>query len=123
MKVILLSLVDQIKPLINKKHIAKFLIVIGIALTIVNYGVNLISFYSNEEVAFIIDGTEENSEPVEKESSEKEDTKDKDKFFQYGTKAADDSDTVKTHQFSYNSLTNTSVYLEFATPPPEGSIV
>jgi len=106
-----------------KTKIARFLIISGFLLNMGNYAIELLDFYQGDtsSIAYAIDDTEEKSESQEKDSSEKEDLKDKDKISQYW----DDKDN-KMSAFiikRYPDLTyeNSSVYLEYTTPPPEHS--
>lgn len=91
-------------------------------LSIANYGMNLIEFYScDDKVSFVLEETGENSEEKDNENSEKEDTKEKDKISQ---------DNIVNHSGLGDSffklypdfyVHNISVYLEHKTPPPEFS--
>ncbi|SEK72707.1 hypothetical protein SAMN04487910_0959 [Aquimarina amphilecti] len=106
-----------------KIKIARFLIISGFLLNIGNYSLGLLDFYSGDltSITHAIDDTEEKSESNEKDGSEKEDLKEKDKISQY----SDDKHTG----LSYYSIKyypdliyqNSSVYLDYTTPPPENS--
>ncbi|WP_298542312.1 hypothetical protein [uncultured Aquimarina sp.] len=101
--------------------IAKFLIISGFLFHIGNYAIELFDLYSGniDSIAHIIEDTEEKSESNEKDGSEKEDQKEKDKISQF----ADNKHAGVSHYSIkyYPDLIyeNSSVYLEYTTPPPE----
>ncbi len=105
-----------------KLKIAKFLVVLGFMLSIANYGIGVINFYtcSDDVVAIVFDETE-NSEKEEKENSEKEEFKEKDKisldFYEKQTSVVDYITSVYPDFYLENIL----IYLEENTPPPEFS--
>ncbi len=104
---------------IIKLQIAKFLILLGFALSIADYGIALFDFYTNDEASSIVFEETENSEKKEKESSEKEDSKEKDKISQYADeKSASLADVFDTFYPDFY-LKNSSIFLEQKTPPPE----
>ncbi len=107
--------------MVTKRQIAKFLIVFGCMLNISNYGLGLIDFYTCDDIASIAIEESENSEQKEKEGSEKEDFKEKDKISQnYDDRAAALSNSeVSFYPDLYTH--NSSVYLEYKTPPPQFS--
>ncbi len=103
----------------TKLQIAKFLIIFGFILNLSNYSFELIDFYTGNDKTSIAIEESESSEQQEKEGSEKEDFKEKDKISQhYDDKA---SSLANTKIIFYPDLftNNASVYLEHKTPPPE----
>lgn len=103
----------------TKLQIAKFLIIFGFMLNMSNYGSGLIDFYTCEDKTSVAIEESENTEQQEKEGSEKEDFKEKDKISQnYDDKA---SSLANSKIIFYPDLftKNSSVYLEHKTPPPE----
>ncbi|MDY8138770.1 hypothetical protein [Aquimarina sp. 2201CG5-10] len=106
--------------MITKLQIAKFLVVLGFVLSIANYGLGLVTFYScDEEVSFVLEEAGESSEEKDNEQSEQEDTKEKDKISQ--DNIINHSGLVDSYFNLYPDfyVHNTSVYLEHKTPPPE----
>ncbi len=105
----------------HKRKIAKFLIVFGFLLNMMNYTVGLIDFYSCEDKTAVVLEETENSEKKEKENTENEDHKEKDKISQFLYENT--ASVVHTIDSFYPDfyLTNSSVYLEFKTPPPKFS--
>ncbi|GAA4275027.1 hypothetical protein U6A24_16810 [Aquimarina gracilis] len=103
----------------TKLQIAKILIIFGFILNMSNYGLNLIDFYTCDDIASMAIDEIESSEQKEKEGSEKEDFKEKDKISQnYDDRASSLANNITSFYpdlYSYNS----SVYLEHNTPPPE----
>ncbi len=105
----------------TKLQIARFLIVFGFLLSIVNYSVGLFDFYtSDDKISIVLEETEKSGQK-EKDNSEKEEFKEKDKISQY----ADDEHvavaTIDVRLYPDFYSHNTSVYLEHKTPPPEYS--
>ncbi len=107
--------------MVTKLQIAKFLIVFGCMLNISNYGLGLINFYTCDDKTSIAIEESENSEQKEKEGSEKEDFKEKDKISQYYDDRASALVNGKAGVFPDLYAHNSSVYLEHNTPPPEFS--
>ncbi len=103
----------------KKLQITKLLILFGFILSVTNYGVKLIDFYASDEKSSIVFEETENSEKKEKENSEKEEFKEKEKISQdHDEKTSSLADTEDKFypDFYFN---NSSVYLEYTTPPPE----
>ncbi|WP_108802779.1 hypothetical protein [Aquimarina sp. Aq107] len=106
-----------------KIKIARFLIISGFLMNIGNYSLGLLDFYRGNitSISYAIDDSEEKSESNEKDSSEKEDLKEKDKISQYfDEKQTKISDNIIL-DYPDLSYGNSSVYLEYITPPPENS--
>ncbi|TSE04681.1 MULTISPECIES: hypothetical protein [Aquimarina] len=105
----------------TKLQIAKILIVFGFLLSMTNYSVGLFNFYTCEDKTSVVLEESDNSEQKEKESSEKDDHKEKDKISQfYDDKEATLVDLfIKQYPEFY--ILNSLVYLEHKTPPPKYS--
>ncbi len=105
----------------TKIKIAKFLIVFGFLLSIVNYCVELADFYNcNDQLSFVLEEAE-NSEQHENETPEKDDHKEKDKISQFGSENGTALVASGKVHFHFIFVDNTLVYLENNTPPPEFS--
>lgn len=95
----------------------------GFIVNLAQYTVELFDVYNGEEsaISFLLDDKEESSESNEKEGSEKEDFKEKDKISQ---PQEDKMNALSVHvinhypDFCFNTI---SVFLEENTPPPEYS--
>lgn len=107
--------------MITKLQIARFLIALGFLLHLGNYSVELFDFYSDEILSIAFDDTEDKSEPTEKDSSEKEDLKEKDKISQDSGDRYVRISLLITKDYPELYYKNLSVYLEYSTPPPEYS--
>ncbi len=107
--------------MITKLQITKFLILFGFFLSIAHYGAGLVHFYNNEDKSSVVFEETENSENKEKEGSEKEDFKEKDKITQnFDEKSMTIIDLIlKSYPDLYTK--NSLVCLEHNTPPPEFS--
>ena len=103
----------------SKQKIAKVLLIIGFAISIANYGLELVSFYANDDFALVIEEMEENSEPSEKEGSEKEDIKETDKISQFYNNGIFEVSNIYIHAYPEKKFSGTLIYLEYSTPPPE----
>ncbi|WP_108869448.1 hypothetical protein [Aquimarina aquimarini] len=103
----------------NKLQIAKFLIVFGFLLSVANYSISLVDFYSCTDKASIVLEETEGSE--EKETSEKDDFKEKNKISQFYEEKATALSSFFIEQYPEFYIPNTSVYLEHKTPPPKYS--
>ncbi|KAA1247613.1 hypothetical protein [Aquimarina sp. RZ0] len=108
--------------MVIKLQIVRILIVFGFLLNLGNYGLELFNFY-NEDISSIViyDEKEEKSEPTEKDSSEKEDLKEKDKISQGSEDKFVRICVLVTNDYPELYYKNSSVYLEYTTPPPEYS--
>ncbi|WP_299312933.1 hypothetical protein [uncultured Aquimarina sp.] len=106
-----------------KIKIAKFLIISGFLFHLGNYAIELFNFYNGDidAIAHIIDDTEEQSESKEKDSSEKEDLKEKGKISQYIDERSTRVSILILKDYPEINYVKSSVYLEFTTPPPEFS--
>ncbi len=107
--------------MIIKLQIARLLIVFGFFLNLADYGIELMHLYegSKSEIVFNIEDTEENSDPIEKESSEKEDFKEKDKISQYYMDEMTAIADLNNKRFPEFYIQNSPVFLEYTTPPPK----
>ncbi|MCX2763754.1 hypothetical protein [Aquimarina muelleri] len=100
----------------TKLKIAKLLIVFGFLLSIANYGARSINLYNCDNNISIAIEDSENSE--EKEGLEKEDFKEKDKIsFHYPDEVITLSNSI-IKCFPEFNVQNSSVFLEYKTPPP-----
>ncbi|MFD2563702.1 hypothetical protein [Aquimarina rubra] len=106
-----------------KIKIARFLIISGFLFHLGNYAIELFNFYKGDvnSIAHIIDDTEEKSESKEKDSSEKEDLKEKEKISQYTDDKSTKVAILILKDYPELKYGNSSVYLEYTTPPPEYS--
>ncbi|WP_405208736.1 hypothetical protein [Aquimarina sp. LLG6339-5] len=106
-----------------KIKVARFLIISGFLLNIGNYSLGLLDFYSGNitSISYAVDDSEEKSESNEKDGSEKEDLKEKDKISQYFDEKHTGISNVIILGYPDLSYGNSSVYLEYVTPPPEYS--
>ncbi len=105
--------------MITKIQIIRVLIVFGFILNMSNYAMGLFDFYASEDKISIVLEETDNSEQKEKEGSEKEDFKEKDKIT---TDAIDKPLAIVDFFapfFPDFYANNSSVYLEHKTPPPE----
>jgi len=104
-----------------KFKIARVLIVLGFVLNLGFYAIDLFGFYYGDTsyVALSVDDTEEKSESNEKDSSEKEDLKEKDKISQYADEKDNKISNLIHRDYPDLYYENSSVYLEYTTPPPE----
>ncbi|WP_438426287.1 hypothetical protein [Aquimarina macrocephali] len=104
-----------------KLQITRLLIVFGFFLNLVDYGIELMHLYegSKSEIVFNIEDTEENSDPVEKENSEKEDFKENDKISQYFMDEVTSVSNLSIKRYPEFYIQNSPVFLEYTTPPPE----
>ncbi|WP_062057299.1 hypothetical protein [Aquimarina longa] len=107
--------------MIIKLHIAKFLILLGFFLSLTNYAIELIAFYNEGEhvIAISFEDTEENTNPLEKENSEKEGYKENDKISQYYIDEIAAVAKLSSNHYPEFYIQNSSVFLEYTTPPPE----
>lgn len=103
----------------SKQKIAKLLVITGFVISMVNFGLELVSFYTNDDFAFVMEEMEENSEPSEKEGTEKEDFKENDKISQFYSNKLFEIKTKNIHSYPNKNFSGTLVYLEYSTPPPE----
>lgn len=116
MKVILLFLRKIVGQLITKLQITKILIVLGFFLNVAQYTLDLAVFYfGSNEVAFAMD----DSDPLEKENSENEDFKEKEKISQYNDDVTYSSSILTMRLYPELEAHNSFVCLEYETPPPE----
>ncbi|WP_160114762.1 hypothetical protein [Aquimarina sp. AU474] len=96
--------------------------VLGFFLSIANYGIRLVNFYTcSDEIAVMTFDETENSEKKEKENSEKEEFKQKDKISQFYDENSSSLVYCNGNLYPDFYLKNISVYLEENTPPPEFS--
>ncbi|WP_106791634.1 hypothetical protein [Aquimarina sp. Aq78] len=104
-----------------KIQIARLLIVFGFFLNLIDYGVELMHLYegNKSKIVFNIEDTEENSDPLEKESSEIEDFKENDKISQYYMDEITSILHLDINYYPEFYIQNSSVFLEYTTPPPE----
>ncbi|WP_378180548.1 hypothetical protein [Aquimarina sp. SS2-1] len=104
-----------------KINIARILIISGFLFHLGNYAMELFNFYNGDidSIVHIIDDTEEKSESKEKDSSEKEDLKEKDKISQYADEKSTKIAILTLRDFPELNYGNSSVYLDYNTPPPE----
>lgn len=109
--------------LINKRQIARCLIILGFLISMANYGLQLFDMYDGENTSMILnmDDSEEKSESKENDSSEKEDKKEKDKIYQENVLGQSGLASLFFSLYPDFCTYNTSVYLEHKTPPPEFS--
>ena len=84
-----------------------------------NFGLELVSFYTNDDFALVMEELEENSESSEKEGSEKEDIKDTDKISQFYSSKIIEVKDINIHAYPDKKFSGTLIYLEYSTPPPE----
>ena len=95
------------------------MVITGFMISMVNFGLEFVSFYTNEDFAFVVEEMEENSESSEKEGSEKENIKDTDKISQCFSSRIFEINDLNTHDYPEKGFSGISVYLEYYTPPPE----
>lgn len=107
--------------MVTKLQIAKFLILFGFLLNLMNYSIELFDLYigDSREVVYSIDDSEGNLDPIEKESSEKEDFKEKDKISQYYAEEMAAISKMAGKHYPEFYIQNSPVFLEYKTPPPE----
>lgn len=105
--------------MLTKVNITKFLIIFGFAVYIANYAVDLIAFYGDNDKASLVIEETEGTEKKEKDNSEKEDANEKDKITQNDESNPSEQNDFWVTKYPYYYSHNTSVYLEYATPPPE----
>ena len=103
----------------SKQKIARLLVVFGFILSMVNYGLDLVSFYTDNEFAFVMEEAEENSESSENEETEMEDLKETNKISQLYTNRIFEASTIHIHSYPERKFYGISVFLEYTTPPPE----
>lgn len=103
----------------SKQQIAKILIIFGFIISIADFGLSIVSFYTNDNLALVIEEVEDNSEPMEKEGSENEDIKENDKISQFYNPSIFESCAPCLQFYPDISISSTSVYLDSNTPPPE----
>ncbi|MDH7447325.1 hypothetical protein [Aquimarina sp. 2201CG14-23] len=99
------------------------MIVLGFLLNLSNYTIELFDAYDGDSssIVFNMDDTEEKSESNENEKSEKEDLKEKEKISQFYQDFNDRAITMLERRYPDFYIHNSSVYLEYSTPPPEHS--
>ncbi|WP_103863804.1 hypothetical protein [Aquimarina sp. I32.4] len=105
----------------TKLQITKFLIVFGFLLSIANYSISLVNFYSCTDKTSIVLEETEGSEQKEKEASEKDDFKEKNKISQFYEEKATTLAAIFIERYPEFYILNASVYLEHKTPPPKYS--
>ena len=103
----------------SKQKIAKLLVITGIVISMANFGLELVSFYTNDDFALVMEELEENSESSEKEGSEKEDIKDTDKISQFYSSGIIEVKDINFHAYPDKRFSGILIYLEYSTPPPE----
>jgi hypothetical protein len=98
-----------------KLQITRLLIVFGFFLNLGDYGIELMHLYegSKTEIVFSIEDTEENSDPVEQENSEK------DKISQYYMGVMTTILNLRNKRYPEFYIQNSPIFIEYTTPPPE----
>ncbi len=106
-----------------KIKIAKLLVISGFLFHLGSYAIELFNFYVGDidSIAQFIDDTEEKSESKEKDGSENEDLKEKDKIAQHTDDNSTKIDILILKSYPGVNYGNSFVYLEYCTPPPEYS--
>ncbi len=105
----------------TKIKIAKFLIVFGFLLSIVNYSMELFDFYYCGDSLSIVLEEAEGSEQHDTETPEKDDHKEKDKISQFSSENSATLVDLWKVSFHFLFVPKTQVYPENNTPPPEFS--
>lgn len=107
--------------MITKLQIAKILIVFGFLLSMTNYSLRVFNFYTCEDKVSVVLEENENSGQKEKESSEKDDQKEKDKISQFHDIKETTLADLFIKQYPEFYISNSSIYIEHKTPPPKRS--
>ncbi|WP_025743689.1 hypothetical protein [Aquimarina pacifica] len=109
--------------MITRLQILKILIVLGFLLNLANNSVNLVCIFTGDSKATLVLDETENSEKKEKETSEKDDQKEKDKISEF----YDNNDSVLANivvkKYPEHYVYNMSIYLDHITPPPQYNLV
>ncbi|TPN84057.1 hypothetical protein [Aquimarina algicola] len=104
-----------------KLQIAKLLILLGFLLNLGHFGVELIDFYFSDNTMSLVFEEAENSAEHEKDESEKEDTKEKDKISQHFDNKVSNITDLENEYFPKSDTHTLLIYLENYTPPPKYS--
>ncbi len=107
--------------MITKLQILKFLVVFGFLINVANYGCNLVNIFSGDSKATLVLDETENSEKKEKENSESDDHKEKDKISEFYDNNGNILANIIIRKYPELNLKNASIDLDHLTPPPQRS--